>query len=255
MITPKGARRTSSNTGNYTTLCLQWCGKLCITGTGIEVPEIPRENFEANMINRVGDEESGEHVYGVMEMTEQNDDTEKDRRKKTEKADLPVVPKDQGHQEGQTGVAGKEEIGSGIEDEKVDVIEEGEGIEAYVVRKRSDMGQGQKSRADDHENGRAFQPERQFPGIAQTIQAYDGPENNRSVDENIVDIDDRYIRKDDIGHGAAGSLGGVIAGQHVYRQTGHEKSDRDQKRSDESRFGESETIFLSDSRHILWESS
>jgi len=59
--------------------------------------------------------------------------------------------------------------------------------------------------------------------MIQTVERDDRPEDYRSIDEDVVDVIDRNIGKENVGYGIAGDLGGVASGQIVGVKTSAKK--------------------------------
>ncbi len=98
------------------------------------------------MENGEGDEKSRKDVNGIVEMGHQHYGAEENGSGDEEPAKIFFIPKDQGHQERQAGVPGKEQVVPGGENAE----KAGSG---YLVMdgERADVGQGDENRADDRE--------------------------------------------------------------------------------------------------------
>lgn len=94
----------------------------------------------------VGDEKRGKHVDRVVDMTYEDDDAEHNGYRDAETTDKRVLPEDESYEEGESGVPRKEEVTG-----KYEIPEEFRRWCDNLRGKRSDMGQTNRDRPNEHE--------------------------------------------------------------------------------------------------------
>ena len=162
---------------------------------------VPFENFAGDVINSVGYEKRGQDVYGIMQMSHEDDDSEKHSRQSENYTQIFFIPKNQSHEEWQSCVGGEKQVVSGREFVYPHCRIRGDGD---LIRKRRDMCQCDKNGPDDDKQSDAFQDERYFVRFKKNQHRDKKPQNQRSVYEYGVDVVDGHIVQHYVRHRIAG---------------------------------------------------
>lgn len=190
----------------------------------------------SQVIDRISDEKSRHDVNGIVQMPEKDDCPEEDRGGDTEYPQAEFFPICKGHEKRKSGMRREEEVGSGAENEEIDLWAYAPGIDENAVREWADVCERYEERPGDDEEGNYLQHERQTLRIGDGYGRDHGPEDDRPVDEKRVHIKDPDIGEYYVWHGASGAFGGVSASERIDDERDYEEDQACKKRSQEFLF-------------------
>lgn len=162
----------------------------------------------------ISDEKGRKNVNGIVEVSHKHYCAEENRGGDEKPAQVFIIPKNQRHQERQTGVAREEQVISGGENAE----QSGCGY-LIVDRKRTDMGQTYENRADNYEKSDAFKREWDFLRFKDQVTGHKYPKQNWTIDENHINVKNWEVAQYNVGDGTACPVGGVNNGKKTYDDT------------------------------------
>src|ERR1035437_1588553 len=145
------------------------------------------------MVNAICDKECRRHVYGIVQMTEQNHSTKESScgRKNIEEPFIQSS-KNQGHEIRQAGMGREKQIAAlRRPPNPIGIV-----IDRNLCRKGADMGQGHKAGSDDDKEGDAFCCKRYPLRLVKAKHSNNCPKDERPKNKYLVDIKDWYIAQD-----------------------------------------------------------
>ena len=102
-------------------------------------------------MHRIGDKEGGEHVYGIMEVTEKHNGAERDGSEHAENPDRLMFPKYQPDEKRQSRMPREEKVSR-----KNEILQKIGKIDRIVRGKGSNVRKAYGNRPDQHEKRDAF---------------------------------------------------------------------------------------------------
>jgi hypothetical protein len=137
--------------------------------------------------DRIGNKERGKHIDRIVEMRQENDTAKKDGGGDEQEPERATLPKDERHQERQSGVAGEKKVSA--KGKPADEIRINGGLRGEWPKVRQTDEDG----ADDDEKRDRFEGEREPVEIFETQKSDQDPKYDWAVNIDPIDIKDADV--------------------------------------------------------------
>lgn len=173
-----------------------------------------------DFVDPKGDEEGGKDVNRIVEMTEQDDNAEEERRCQKYPAQNFFIPENESHEERKSGMSGKEEVSRECEGIEYKIS----AFQGRLMHRWPHMREYNEKRTNDKKYAETFQYERGSPGAQCQQTGHKNEKSHNAIHEYPIDIYCGNVIENKVVNRIAHVGGRVSAGHIIDYKAGSKES-------------------------------